>query len=568
MPFSQLLRFVDSALGVMGWTIELLPYFLTATCVAAYVVRICAAIVTTTCFVAIFMETQATPAVVVGLEAEGEAEDETKAEEEEEEAEIEAVCINLPTRNTTRRPPGLALLALPETWEDLDSNVPVLRCFRQSPSQRGPRLQRGFGGAVQCVGRSVITASSFQKVHQLILTTRRLAAASGLQSRWRELVAQRAARHKVAVRRNAQAKRQRRQTAALLEAYPEFACCSPEVSAPLAVAIADRFFFGRKRILGAGAFGTVYRPRGWEAAVKVVSLRGADREIPQAAADLAKEARLLQMASADGGNPHVLRMHAAFTMGDHACIALDLATGGDLLRYMHRTHRGRMPQAEALLYVQQLAAAVEWLHLCGVAHRDIKLDNVLLREPGHVMLADLGLGIDLSSLEEWGGQYWCKEDCGTRTTMAPEVIDCAYSEYGYVPKFADVWSLGVTALALLAPRTPDEHGGGDDRHGYYAWSVANEMYDGAYGQYVRLHDAATAAGPTAIAELLQASDDTSDDTSDEPAASDERRHQVPQQLPAAVLQALDGMLRIDPDHRISATDVVSLLRADPCHSEC
>ena len=72
----------------------------------------------------------------------------------------------------------------------------------------------------------------------------------------------------------------------------------------------------------------------------------------------------------------------------------------------------------------------------------------------------------------------------------------------------------------------------------------------------------------ALRTLSLDDDDTSDDTSDEPAASDERRHQVPQQLPAAVLQALDGMLRIDPDHRISATDVVSLLRADPCHSEC
>ena len=75
------------------------------------------------------------------------------------------------------------------------------------------------------------------------------------------------------------------------------------------------------------------------------------------------------------------------------------------------------------------------------------------------MLADLGLGVDLSNLEEQDGM--CDEACGTQTTMAPEVINGCRS---YDPTLADVWSLGVTALALFAPRTPDEHG--CDEHGY------------------------------------------------------------------------------------------------------
>ena len=541
-------------------------------------------IVTTICFAAIFMDTQA-PADVAGLEAEAEAEAKGEAEaEEEEEAEVEAIISTLPTRTTMRRRPVLAPLALPEACETKDSNVPVLVCFRQSPSQRGPRVQRGFG-AVHCVQQSVITASSWQQVHQLLLTTRRLTAACRLQCRWRGLVARRtvaalrgaqaraacrlqccwrgrvavpAARHKLAVRRIAQAKRQRKQTDAFCKSYPEFACCSAEASAPLAAAIADPCFFSPKRNLGAGAFGTVYQQRGWEAAVKVVSIRGAGirgAEIPRAAVVLEKEARLLQMASVDGGSPHVLRMQAAFFLGDHACIALELAAGGDLLRYMHRSHGGCMPQAEAFRYTQQLAAAVAWLHRCNVAHRDIKLDNVLLREPGHVMLADLGLGVDLSTLKEWEGSRWCepKEECGTQTTIAPEIIDCCYYNRYYDPTLADVWSLGVTVLALLAPRTPDEHG--CDEHGYYAWSSAAWHWgyanyeDEAYGQYVTLQRdaAATPGGPTAIAILLQTSDE---------------HDRMPQQLPAAVLVALDRMLRVDPYARISAAEVVSLL-AEP-----
>ena len=574
MLFAGLLRFVDSALGVIGWMgaldsiacIELLPYLFIAICVAAYGVRICAAIVNPTCIAAIFMETQA-PVEVEGLEAEGEAEVEAEAEEVEEEAEIEAVVPPLPTRTTMRRRPVLAPLALPEACEAADSNVPVLVCFRQSPSQRGARVQRGFG-AVHCVQQSVITASSWQQVHQLLLTTRRLAAGCRLQCRWRGLVARRTvavlrAQARAACRLQCcwRGRGARRSVAALRAAfcadYPEFACCSTEVSALLAAAIADP-----KRILGAGAFGTVYRPRGWAAAVKVVSLRDA----PKAASALVNEAHLLQMASVDGGSSYVLRMQTAFRMGDHACIALDLAVGGDLLRYMRRTHRGYMPMAEAFLYTQQLAAAVAWLHAHNVAHRDIKLDNVLLREPGHVMLADLGLGVDLSTLKEWEGSRWCNEECGTQTTMAPEIF--GYGDYDryYDPTLADVWSLGITVVALLAPRTPDEHG--YDRHGYYAWSSAAWSYsaddydyyeDEAYGQYVTLQQdaAATPGGPTAIAMLLQTSDE---------------HDRMPQQLPAAVLVALDRMLRTDPDARISAAEVVSLLLAEPtpgpCHLEC
>ena len=98
--------------------------------------------------------------------------------------------------------------------------------------------------------------------------------------------------------------------------------------------------------------------------------------------------------------------------------------------------------------------------------------------------------------------------------MAPEVIDGD----DYYPPLADVWSLGVTALALFAPRTPDEHG--CDRQGYYAWSSAawhssdengDDFYeDGEYSRYVTLlNDADVTPTPrsTAIAKLLQTSNE-------------------------------------------------------------
>ena len=208
-------------------------------------------------------------------------------------------------------------------------------------------------------------------------------------------------------------------------------------------------------------------------------------------------------------------------------------------------------KCETFLYVKQLAAGVAWLHGCGVAHCDLKLENALLLRRGHVVIADLGLGVDVSTLAQSGGlsNIWC----GTRTTMAPEI----YDNVPYDPRTADMWSLGVMALALVAPRTPDEYG--YERHGFYAWSVADVKVDWAYDQYEMLQHAnaslrsminsslvswpAGVPQPTAIASLLQASDE----------------HYMPKQLPPALLLVLDGMLRTDPGERICAADVYSLL---------
>ena len=146
----------------------------------------------------------------------------------------------------------------------------------------------------------------------------------------------------------------------------------------------------------------------------------------------------------------------------------------------------------------------------------------------------------------------CAEPCGTETTMAPEVINGD----PYDPTLGDVWSFGIIVLAMFSSRTPDEYT--CDEHRYYAWSSARDdgyedgahVYeDRAYGRYVTLrNDAAakaTTPGTTAIAQLLQKRDE---------------HDRKPQELPAAVLEALDRMLCIDPRSRISAADVVSLLK--------
>lgn len=205
-----------------------------------------------------------------------------------------------------------------------------------------------------------------------------------------------------------------------------------------------------------------------------------------------------------------------------------------------------MPEREGFQYAMQLAAALAFLHECGVAHRDIKLENVLLMRPGHVVIADLGCGVELSTLAPSGGLS--DKECGTLMTMAPEV----HGGRWYDPRSADVWSLGATVLALVAPHM----------YGYYAWSTTESGVDDEYLRYETLLDVyaeqrsminagqiswpAEVPQPTAIGDLLRSSNAHSLPTG------------MPKELPPALLMMLDGMLHPDPNERITAAEVYSL----------
>lgn len=91
---------------------------------------------------------------------------------------------------------------------------------------------------------------------------------------------------------------------------------------------------------------------------------------------------------------------------------------------------------EHIAYImREVLKGLEYMHVNGTMHRDIKGENILLSSKGEVKIADLGLAVPAQEDQKRiaGSKYW----------MAPEMILAA----GYGPK-ADIYSLGCTAYEL------------------------------------------------------------------------------------------------------------------------
>ncbi|MBA0722361.1 hypothetical protein Golax_003044 [Gossypium laxum] len=142
-------------------------------------------------------------------------------------------------------------------------------------------------------------------------------------------------------------------------------------------------------------------------------------------------------------HPYVVRLHEVIASRTKIYIILEFITGGELFDKI--VHKGRLGEAEARRFFQQLIDGVEYCHSKGVYHRDLKPENLLLDSLGNLKISDFGL----SALPEQGVSL-LRTTCGTPNYVAPEVL----SHKGYDGAVADVWSCGVILYVLMAGYLP------------------------------------------------------------------------------------------------------------------
>ncbi|KAF9238888.1 hypothetical protein DTO006G1_4163 [Penicillium roqueforti] len=159
-------------------------------------------------------------------------------------------------------------------------------------------------------------------------------------------------------------------------------------------------------------------------------------------------------------HPSLVQLKAFGSDEKRALLVLDYCPGGDLFEFA--TSGARMSADLIRRIFAELVDAVRYLHAHYIVHRDIKLENVLLTMPAHVMddvqdwrtydravvtLSDLGLSRRIPEPPE---SPLLQTRCGSEDYAAPEIL----MGQAYDGRSTDAWALGVLLYAIMENRLP------------------------------------------------------------------------------------------------------------------
>ncbi|GMH72598.1 hypothetical protein TrVE_jg12589 [Triparma verrucosa] len=149
-------------------------------------------------------------------------------------------------------------------------------------------------------------------------------------------------------------------------------------------------------------------------------------------------------------NPFICNAHFAFHDKRYLYIIMDVALGGDLRFHIgkHLKSKKAFKKEEVKFFLGCIILGLEYIHECGVLHRDIKPDNFLVSANGYVKITDFGISsfVDKKTMV-------CNDSSGTLGYMAPEVYRKGHKHNVASESF----SLGVCLHELVCLRRPYEN---------------------------------------------------------------------------------------------------------------
>ena len=206
--------------------------------------------------------------------------------------------------------------------------------------------------------------------------------------------------------------------------------------------VGDVIGFGASSVVHQG----VFKPLEKACAIKVIDLEAYGRDTEE----LRRETQLMSLSK----HPNVLRVRGCWVKGAKLHIATRLMNSGSMLDIMRFAYPEGFDETVIATVLKQALDGLNYLHINGWLHRDLKAANILVDDDGTVLLGDFGVGVFVGDTDKASGLVSSegkrKSFVGTPCWMAPEVIERKH--YG-TP--ADIWSFGITALELAQGRAPN-----------------------------------------------------------------------------------------------------------------
>ena len=173
---------------------------------------------------------------------------------------------------------------------------------------------------------------------------------------------------------------------------------------------------------------------------------GSKKLVDKFRAKFLKEANTIANLS----HPNIIKIYDIFEENATAYYAMEYIPGGSLADMLKKEPEQRLSEVEALHYLRQVAGALNYIHMLGINHLDIKPDNIL-NDNGRAVLIDFGVA----------KRY---DNDGHQTSTTPVGLSHGYApleqyKSGGVAEFSpstDIYSLGATLYKLITGQTPPD----------------------------------------------------------------------------------------------------------------
>jgi serine/threonine protein kinase len=233
----------------------------------------------------------------------------------------------------------------------------------------------------------------------------------------------------------------------------------------------DRFHILKQ--LGKGGFGITYLAedtvKKQQIVIKTLNAnQQGEADFAQKQENFVKEGFTLKTFN----HPHIVKVYEPIQIGELWGLVMEYIPGQDLADYI--IANGRLGEAEALNYIDQIAQALDCVHQQKFFHRDVKPHNIMLRQDrGEAVLIDFGIAKEFVDLET----IYLSNSLGTELYKPIE----QYEKRGQFGAYTDIYALAVTLYHLLTGAAP---GGGSP---LYTSKARKDAQDKGWGANLDEH---------------------------------------------------------------------------------
>ncbi|GMM33650.1 non-specific serine/threonine protein kinase [Saccharomycopsis crataegensis] len=282
--------------------------------------------------------------------------------------------------------------------------------------------------------------------------------------------------------------------------------------------------------IGEGSFGTVYMAIHKLTKTKVVLKSGS-----KADPNIIREIFFHKQAFHD----NITKLYEVIVTETHVYLAIEYCPQGELFDYFISSEC-RLNFKDLKNIISQITAAVFYIHSLNTAHRDLKLENILLDKKYNCKLSDFGFSRDCFK------NSCLKTMCGTHVYMAPELLlmgDASSNITSYNGFKIDMWSLGIIFYTLIYGEMPYE----DDDEDVVKVKIINEEPNYELRKIIKKPSmVAVGASPSIVSTISDTSScflETNNNTSGVPEEAVDLIKMLLQKDPSARPQTLEAVLK-------------------------